>query len=89
VHGPNNGAKILTHERAAAGRQVKMQQRKPPRQSLAYLMRRALEERRAARGATCCEARIAHRNMARHYAAEAWAVRSAERATTSGPARVE
>ena len=39
--------------------------------SRAYLLQRAAEERHAASRATCGEARIAHRQLASRYAAEA------------------
>jgi len=48
-----------------------MKNGRQPQTSRAYLLRRAVEERRAAAQATCEEARLAHRQLARCYAAEA------------------
>ena len=48
-----------------------MKSRGQPQQGRAYLLQRAVDERRAAARATCDEARLAHRQFARCYAAEA------------------
>jgi hypothetical protein len=45
----------------------------------AFLLRRAVAERRAAAKATCEEARLAHRQLARCYAAEARVARTGAR----------
>jgi hypothetical protein len=60
--------------RQPAGRRI-MKYQGTPRRGRAYLLKRAVEERRAAARATCAEARLAHRELARSYAAEARAAR--------------
>lgn len=42
-----------------------------PQRSLAFLLQRAIEERHAAANASCHEARLAHRELARRYVEEA------------------
>jgi hypothetical protein len=48
-----------------------MKSRKQPNSSRAYLLQRAVDERRAAARSTNEEERLAHRQLARCYAAEA------------------
>jgi hypothetical protein len=69
-----------------------MKSRGQPQASRAYLLRRAVDERRAAARATCKEARLAHRQLARCYATEARAGRVGARhpdPDPSAPARAE
>jgi hypothetical protein len=56
------------------------------RRNRIYLLRRVADERRAAARATCEEAKIAHRQLARCYAAEARDMR--RRTLTLTPATV-
>jgi hypothetical protein len=48
-----------------------MNSKMPRQRSRTYLLQRAVDERHAAQRATCEEARLAHRELARCYAAEA------------------
>jgi hypothetical protein len=58
------------------------------RLSCAYLMQRAADECRAAAHASCAEARLAHRELARRYATEARAMLLKERSPqTDQPSR--
>lgn len=62
-----------------AGRQI-MEDPAKPQRSLAFLLQRAIEERHAAANARCHEARLAHRELARRYVAEANALGASETA---------